>query len=168
MGNFKESVTNFLLSKTKLKSQDGWQLWLLITARKMFILHILHYQLFQNNWNCNKYAKYTHRTHDAKITSLWRQNDAATAFWCHNEVIIAFCVRWVQFLILPWAFMTNDNSTSEEKLDMSTARRRLKSPHSLYGTSTHPTMVTHRSQSWSWMIDSHPFHSMSISPPFLK
>ena len=26
-------------------------------------------------------------------------------------------------------------------------------------------MVTHRSQSWSWMIDSHPFHSMSISPP---
>ena len=54
------------------------------------------------------------------------------------------------------------------QLDMSTARRRLKSPKSLYGTSTHPTMVTHRSQSWSWMIDSHPFHSMSISPPFLK
>ena len=49
------------------------------------------------------------------------------------------------------------------KLDMSTARRRLKSLQSLYGTSTHPTMVTHRSQSWSWMIDSHPFHSMSIS-----
>ena len=50
------------------------------------------------------------------------------------------------------------------QLDMSTARRRLKSPQSLYGTSTHPTMVTHRSQSWSWMIDSHPFHSMSIKP----
>ena len=49
------------------------------------------------------------------------------------------------------------------KLDMSTARRRLKSPQSLYGTSTHPTMVTHRSQSWSWMIDSQPFLSMSIS-----
>ena len=48
---------------------------------------------------------------------------------------------------------------------MSTARWRLKSPQSLYNTSTHPTMVTHRSQSWSWMIDSHPFHSMSISPP---
>ena len=42
--------------------------------------------------------------------------------------------------------------------------QRLKLPQSLYGTSTHPTMVTHRSQSWSWIIDSHPFHSMSISP----
>ena len=29
-----------------------------------------------------------------------------------------------------------------EKLDMSTARRRLKSPQSLFGTSAHPTMVT--------------------------
>ena len=52
-----------------------------------------------------------------------------------------------------------------EKLDMSTARQRLKSPQSLYGTSTHPTRVTHRSRSWSWMINSHPFRSMSISPP---
>ena len=48
---------------------------------------------------------------------------------------------------------------------MTTARRRLKSPQSPFGTSTHPTMVTQRSQSWSWMIDSHPFPSMSISPP---
>ena len=47
---------------------------------------------------------------------------------------------------------------------MSTACRRLKSPQSLYGT-THPTMVTHRSQSWSWMIDSQPFLSVSISTP---
>ena len=51
------------------------------------------------------------------------------------------------------------------QLDMSTARRRLKLPQSLYGTSTHPTMVTHRSQLWSWMIDSHPFRSMSITHP---
>ena len=36
---------------------------------------------------------------------------------------------------------------------MSRARRRLKSPQSLYSTSTHPTMVTHRSQSWSWIIN---------------
>ena len=48
---------------------------------------------------------------------------------------------------------------------MSIARQRLKSPQSLCGTSTHPTTVTHRSQSWSWMIDSHPFRSMSVSPP---
>ena len=37
---------------------------------------------------------------------------------------------------------------------MSTARQRLRSPQSLYGTSTHPTMVTHRSQSWSWIMTS--------------
>ena len=55
------------------------------------------------------------------------------------------------------------NLHSLYKLDMSTARRRLKSPQSLYGTSTHLTTVTHRSQSWSWMIDSQPFLSMSIS-----
>ena len=53
----------------------------------------------------------------------------------------------------------------QEKLVMSTARRRLKSPQSLCGTSTHPTRVKQRSQSWSWMINSYPFHSMSISPP---
>ena len=47
------------------------------------------------------------------------------------------------------------------KLDMSTARRRPKSPRSLSGTSAHLTMVT---QSWSWMDDSHPFRSLSIAP----
>ena len=31
------------------------------------------------------------RAHDAKITSLWRQNDVATSFWRHNDVIIASC-----------------------------------------------------------------------------
>ena len=51
------------------------------------------------------------------------------------------------------------------KLDMSMACQRLKSPQSLSGTSTHPTMVTHRSWPWPWMIYSHPFCSMSISPP---
>ena len=34
------------------------------------------------------------------------------------------------------------NRENMTKLDMSTARRRLKSPCSLSGTSTHPTMVT--------------------------
>ena len=28
------------------------------------------------------------------ITSLWRQNDVATSFRRHNDVIIASCVRW--------------------------------------------------------------------------
>ena len=52
-----------------------------------------------------------------------------------------------------------------QKLDMLTAHRRLKSPQSLYGTFTYPSMDTHRSQSWSWMIDSQPFLSVSISVP---
>ena len=34
------------------------------------------------------------RAHDAITTELWRQNDVATSFWCHNEVIIASCARW--------------------------------------------------------------------------
>ena len=71
----------------------------------------------------------------------------------------------------PWypILSTHIGSLSfQVKLDMSTARRRLKSPQSLYGTSAHHTMVTQRSQSWSWMIDSHPFHSMSISPPIAQ
>ena len=60
-----------------------------------------------------------------------------------------------------------DARQSEGKLllDMLMPRRRLKSPQSLYSTPTHPTMVTHRSQSWSWMIDSQPFLSVSISAP---
>ena len=48
---------------------------------------------------------------------------------------------------------------------MSTARRHLKLPQSLFGTSTHPTMVTKKSTSWLWMDDSHPSHSMSIGCP---
>ena len=55
------------------------------------------------------------------------------------------------------------------KLDMSAARRYLKSPRSLPVTSTTlPTMVTHRSRSWSWMIDSQPLCPMSIGPPIPK
>ena len=51
------------------------------------------------------------------------------------------------------------------KLDMSTARRRLKSPRPLSGSSTHPTTVTRKSVSWSWKDDSHPFRSTSVSRP---
>ena len=35
----------------------------------------------------------TQRAHDAMIKSLWRQNDVAMSFWCHNYVIIVSCVR---------------------------------------------------------------------------
>ena len=56
------------------------------------------------------------------------------------------------------------------QLHVSTARRRLKSPQSLRsGTSTTPpTMVTHRSWSRSWMIDSHPLTPCQSALPFLK
>ena len=68
-------------------------------------------------------------------------------------------LRWSQIQIIA---MT--------QLDMSMARWHLKLPipKSLSGTSTHPTMVfTHRSRSWPWTIDSHPFRPMSITalPP---
>ena len=33
------------------------------------------------------------RSHDAMITSFWRQNDVATSLWPHNDVIFASCVR---------------------------------------------------------------------------
>ena len=49
-------------------------------------------------------------------------------------------------------------------IDMPTSHRRLKSPRSLSGTSTHPTMVK-KSISRSRMDDSHPFRSMSIGRP---
>ena len=34
--------------------------------------------------------------HDALITSLLRQNEVATSFWRHNDVIFTLCVRWVE------------------------------------------------------------------------
>ena len=50
---------------------------------------------------------------------------------------------------------------------LSTARQRLKSPLSLFGTSTHSTMVTHWSLSWPWMITRSPCQSHP-HPQFLK
>ena len=34
------------------------------------------------------------RAHDIMTTLLSRQNDAATSFWRHNDVVITSCVRW--------------------------------------------------------------------------
>ena len=34
------------------------------------------------------------RTHDARITLSWRQNDVETSFWRNYNVIIAPCARW--------------------------------------------------------------------------
>ena len=35
------------------------------------------------------------RAHDARITSLLRQNDVPTSYWRQNDVIITSCARWV-------------------------------------------------------------------------
>ena len=62
-------------------------------------------------------------------------------------------------LHLPW-------HGAMSKLDMSTARRHLKSPRSLSGTSAHPTMVTQVNiMVMKWIHDSHPFRSLSIGRP---
>ena len=60
------------------------------------------------------------------------------------------------FMVIRWQ--------EHSKLDESTASRYLKSPWSLSGKSQHLTLVTQRSQSWSWLTNSHPFCSMSIGP----
>ena len=79
--------------------------------------------------------------------------------YCHSYT--GPCIKWT-FI---WHFRISINRiTYFIELDMSSARRRRKSPQSLSGTSTYPIMVTHRSLSWSWMVDSHPFRSMSVSP----
>ena len=78
-------------------------------------------------------------------------------WWKHPTNLMLKCLVWVFYII-----QIDYLSHSYSELDKSTARRRLKSPQSLYGTSTHPTIVTHRSQSWSWMINSQPFLSMSV------
>ena len=54
------------------------------------------------SWSADRWNRtiYTQRSHDAKITSLWRQNGVTTSFWRHNDVIIASCARregcWVE------------------------------------------------------------------------
>ena len=42
---------------------------------------------------------HAHRTHDAIITSLLRQNGVVTLFSRNSDVIIASCIRWVDWFI---------------------------------------------------------------------
>ena len=56
--------------------------------------NIRHFVAISNHiylWFRNRRSQ---RTHDAIKTSLLRQNDVATSFWCNNDVIITSCVRW--------------------------------------------------------------------------
>ena len=102
------------------------------------------------------------------INNVWN----AYNMWSYSGKPTYPSHRWQSSLIWYhcfWKWLGAKQPTNHylNQLDMSTARLRLKSPQSLYGTSTHPTMVTHRSHSWSWVIDSHPLLSMSISSPTL-
>ena len=45
-------------------------------------------------WNTTIDIKMSQSSHDVMITTLWRQNDVATSFRRHNDVIIASCVCW--------------------------------------------------------------------------
>ena len=52
-----------------------------------------------------------------------------------------------------------------KELEIWTARQRLTSPLTQSGTSTHHTMVTQKSISWTWMDEPRPFRSMLTSHP---
>ena len=81
--------------------------------------------------------------------------------WCHQATSHYLCQCWPSSMSSygvtrpQWVKVANMHHLykivtphsqlwTQWELDMSTARRHLKSPQSLYGTSTHPTMVTHR------------------------
>ena len=52
----------------------------------------------------------TKRTHKTMITSLLRQSDITTSFWCKDDVIITLCVRWqqrgVSIILFWWTFFS--------------------------------------------------------------
>ena len=85
-----------------------------------------------------------------------------TVKWKHNLVLSNSQITINYELI--WYGKPNANKSSNYgyQQDESTARRHLKSPWSLSGSSLHLTLVTKRSRSWSWMT---PDCSLSIGPP---
>ena len=61
-----------------------WTPWLLMTW----------WHIGSQNISRNYIDRVIQLANDAITTSLWRQNDVATSFRRHNDVIIASCVRW--------------------------------------------------------------------------
>ena len=61
-----------------------WTPWLLMTW----------WHIGNQNISRNYIDRVIQLANDAITTSLWRQNDVATSFRRHNDVIIASCVRW--------------------------------------------------------------------------
>ena len=85
-----------------------------------------------------------------------------TVKWKHNLVLSNSQITSNYELI--WYGRPNKNKSSNYgyQQDDSTARRHLKSPWALSGSSLHLILVTKRSRSWSWMT---PDCSLSIGPP---
>ena len=71
---------------------------------------------------------------------------------CYSSVLFCLCA------------VNEERNCERQQLDISKARRRLKSPGSLSITSAYPIKVTQNSMSWSLMEDSHHFVSMPIGP----
>ena len=46
---------------------------------------------------CWRWTHVSQSTDGVIITSLWRQNDVMTSFWCNNNVIVTSCVRWGRY-----------------------------------------------------------------------
>ena len=84
-----------------------------------------------------------------------------TVKWKHNLVLSKSQITSNYELI--WYGKPNANKSSNYgyQEDELTARRHLKSPWSLSGSSLHLILVTKRSRSWSWMT---PDCSLSIDP----
>ena len=82
--------------------------------------------------------------------------------WKHNLVLSNRQITSNYELI--WYGKPNANKSPNYgyQQDKSTARRHLKSPWSLSGSSLNLILVTKRSRSWSWMT---PDSSLSIAPP---
>ena len=86
---FYETYTGHNSSADMCKPVTGWIIICQVKAKR----------IFRDLDSMSSFVRWVAaRTHDATITSLWRQNDVATSFWRHNYVIIASCVRWVLIL----------------------------------------------------------------------
>ena len=106
-----------------------------------------------------------------KYETMWRFHPSTTDFGHTFKCFFVGCVysAYISLHVLSVSLTYElKRYTFHNKLDESTSHQHLKSPPSLSGRSLHLTLLTKGSQSWSWMTYSHPFCSMSISPPILR
>ena len=86
------------------------------------------------------------------------KHDGTQCYWGTHKLYKIFPMKVSSTRTLVIIHFWRTHFTKFKQIDMSTTHLRLKS---LSGTSIHPIMVTQR----SWMLNSHPFRSISISPP---